>query len=516
MEYKRSAGILLHPTSLPGPYGIGDLGKEAYCFVDFLESAGQNLWQVLPMGPTGYGDSPYQCFSAFAGNPLLISLDLIKKEGYLTENDLKVFPDYDPHKIDFGSVINIKYALLREAFDNFSAKGNFIEKQQKQFCEDNSFWLDDYALFIACKNYHNGVTWTQWDKPIAFREPDAVIEWKEKLSGEIEFQKYLQYNFFKQWHEVKEYAHSKCISIIGDIPIFIAYDSADLWSNKKYYSVDESGKLETVAGVPPDYFSPTGQLWGNPLYKWDLMEENNFEWWQLRIKQMLKLVDFIRIDHFRGLQAYYEIPGDAKTAEHGRWMLAPGKKLFETIKNNLGDVPILAEDLGIITKEVRDLRDSFGFPGMRIMQFAFGKGGEKRFLPHNFDKNTVVFTGSHDNDTTRSFFEKEKENNTDVFHHAKKYFNYYGDDLRMELIKAAYKSVANIVIIPMQDVLNLGSEARMNFPGIQNGNWQWRFTWNQIDEKLPHEFKEMVEIYERSGFEKEEEEIKIVYGEYLK
>ena len=515
MEYKRSAGILLHPTSLPGRYGIGDLGNEAYHFVDFLVSAGQTIWQVLPMGPTGYGDSPYQCFSAFAGNPLLISPDYLKEEGYLSEDDLNSFPDYDPHRVDFGSIIPKKYDLLKKAFENAQNKGTDIDEICKNFCSENDFWLDDYSLFMAAKNFHGGVLWTEWDKSIAFRKPGAVKEWKEKLSKEIKFHKFIQYTFFKQWQNVKDYANSKGISIIGDIPIFIAYDSADLWANRELFTVDDKGKLENIAGVPPDYFSPTGQLWGNPLYKWEVMEKDGFTWWLSRIKQMLKLVDYIRIDHFRGMQAFYEIPGGSETAQHGRWMLAPGQKLFETVKEKIGDLPILAEDLGIITKEVRELRDSFGFPGMRIMQFAFGSGGEKRFLPHNYDRNTLVYTGSHDNDTTRAFFEKEKANNTEVYQHAQKYFSYYGDDLRMELIKAAYHSVANLVIIPMQDILNLGSDARMNFPGVQNGNWQWRFSWDQVPGELAAQYNELVNLTERSSYIKPEEEIKIIYGKYL-
>lgn len=467
------------------------------------------------MGPTGYGDSPYQCFSAFAGNSLLINLDDLKSEGLLTDEDLAVFPNYDPHKVDFGSVITIKYKLLWKAFEVYTEKGNDLDEEGKSFFTENSHWLDDFALFMACKNYHKGVVWTDWNKDIAFREDGAVDKWREKLSKEIQFQKFLQYRFFTQWTKVKEYANQHNIKIIGDIPIFIAYDSADLWSNRDLFTVDKEGKLETIAGVPPDYFSPTGQLWGNPLYKWDKMEEDNFSWWQKRIKQMLKLVDYIRIDHFRGMQAFYEIPGGSETAQHGRWMLAPGGKLFQIIKDSLGDVPILAEDLGIITKEVRDLRDKFGFPGMRIMQFAFGNGGEKRFLPHNFDSNTVVYTGSHDNDTTRSFFEKERELGSDVFLHAQEYLNYYGDDICFELVKSALSSVANIVIIPMQDVLNLGSEARMNFPGVQHGNWQWRFTWDQIHDQLANRYKEMSELYQRNGDDKTEDEIVIKYGEYL-
>jgi len=497
MQYKRSAGILLHPTSLPGKFGIGDFGKNVFRFIDFLSDSGQNLWQIFPLGPTGYGDSPYQCFSAFAGNPMLISPELLFEEGLLTNDDLNSYPILDNIKIDYGNVIIAKTKLLKLAFSNFNNLEQSIKEKFTKFCKKNKFWLDDYALFMAVKEFHGGVQWTKWPKDIAFRTNGSVDAWREKLSEEINYQKFLQFHFNKQWKAVKKYANEKSIKIIGDLPIFIAYDSADLWANKNLFTVDSSGNLETVAGVPPDYFSPTGQLWGNPLYRWDEMEKNNFAWWKSRLKKMYELVDIVRIDHFRGFDAFWEIPGGAKTAENGRWVSAPGHKLFNSIKVELGDVPILAEDLGVITPSVEKLRDDFGFPGMKILQFAFGESGDKNFLPHNYVKNCVVYTGSHDNDTTRGFFEAEKNKGSGIFEWAADYLGYWGNDIRFAAIRVAYSSVANFVIIPMQDILNLGTEARMNFPGRPGGNWTWRFTWEQITSELAEQYKHLAQLYER-------------------
>ncbi|MEG8946433.1 4-alpha-glucanotransferase [Rosettibacter firmus] len=507
MNYSRSAGILLHPTSLPSKYGIGDFGYDAFKFIDFLVEIKQSLWQILPLGPTGYGNSPYQCFSAFAGNPLLISPDKLKEENLLHDDDLNNLPETNPSYVDYGQIINYKNTLLRKAYENFKDRTSSHDFQK--FREDNNYWLEDFAFFMALKNYHNGIVWSKWDKEIAFRKKDAIKKWKEKLYDEILFHEFVQYIFFKQWKEIKDYANSKGIKIIGDVPIYIAYDSADLWANRHLFTVDEEGNLEFVAGVPPDYFSKTGQLWGNPLYKWDIMEKNKFDWWIKRFSKMLELVDIIRIDHFRGFEAYYKIPGTAPTAETGEWVKAPGEKLFNTIIKKLGDIPILAEDLGVITKEVNELRMKFNFPGMKILQFAFGKTGEKRFLPHNHEKHCVVYTGSHDNDTTSGFFKKEKEMNSDVFKHAQFYMNYYGDDMCYQLIRLAYSSVADIVIIPMQDILNLDSYARMNFPGKPDGNWTWRFTWDQINDDIKNKISKLIMLYER--FPSENEYSHVVY-----
>ncbi|MCH8033419.1 MAG: 4-alpha-glucanotransferase [Bacteroidetes bacterium] len=497
MKFERSAGVLLHPTSLPGNYGIGDLGEDAFKFVDFLKEAGQTLWQVSPLGPTGYGDSPYQCLSAFAGNPLLVSPDKLEADGFLSSNDLSDKQKYNPSQIDYSEIINYKKSLLRKAFNNFRNDSNGLGKDFDEFCDKHKDWLEDFALFMAAKDFHNGDVWSKWDKGLIHRRGNALNEWKEKLSDDILYHKFVQFNFFSQWKAIRDYANKNGIKIIGDMPIFIAYDSADLWANKEIFSVDEDGKLEIVAGVPPDYFSPTGQLWGNPLYRWKVMEKDDFLWMRKRFASLYELIDIIRIDHFRGFDAYWEIPGDAKTAERGRWVKASGEKLFKSLIKHLGDVPILAEDLGVITPAVEALRDKFNFPGMKILQFAFGTDMETKFLPHNYIPNCVVLTGSHDNDTTRSYFEKVKKEEYHIYKHAQVYLNHFGDDLVNELIRMAYASVANIVIIPMQDILNLGGEARMNFPSRLGGNWTWRFTWEQMNENIAPHYKGLTVLYER-------------------
>jgi 4-alpha-glucanotransferase len=506
MRFERSAGILLHPTSLPGRFGIGDLGAEAYNFINFLEAAGQRVWQVFPLGPTGFGDSPYQCFSAFAGNPLLISPEKLKDEGLLSEKDLEFVPNFNPSFIDFGGIIYYKHELLNLAFENYKKNSAELKHQFEKFCSDNKDWLEDYSFFMAAKDFHEGALWTEWDKELVLRKEKELEKWKTKLSDGINYHKFIQFIFFKQWLELKEYANNKGIKIIGDIPIFVAYDSADVWADKKLFSVDKEGNLETVAGVPPDYFSATGQLWGNPLFKWDEMKKDDFLWWRKRLANQLRLVDIIRIDHFRGFDKFWEIPGGSLTAEKGRWVKAPGEKLFNTINKYMGELPVIAEDLGVITKAVRELRDKFDFPGMKILQFAFGTGMERRFLPHNYIPNCVVYTGSHDNDTTKGYFDKEKNKDNDIFEHAQKYMNYYGDDLTFELIRLAYSSAADLAVIPMQDILNLGGEARMNFPGKLGGNWTWRFTWDQVPYDVAEKYRQLAELYERPP--EPEEEVK--------
>jgi 4-alpha-glucanotransferase len=505
MQIERSAGILLHPTSLPGKFGIGDLGPESYKFIDFMKSAGQTLWQVFPLGPTGYGDSPYQSFSTFAGNPLLISPELLYNDGLLEHNDIEHTPSFEPHKIDFGNLIKYKTSLLRKAYNRFINSNKNSDEDFIRFCNINNYWLDDFSLFMSVKEFHNGVAWPEWEETIAFRKGNAVEKWKEKLYDEVNYYKFIQFIFDKQWNNLKEYVHKSGIKIIGDLPIFIAYDSSDLWSNKEQFTVRKDGSLEFVAGVPPDYFSATGQLWGNPLYKWKVMEKDNFHWWLKRISKLLEMVDIIRIDHFRGLDAYWEIPGGAETAIKGRWVKAPGEKLFSTIKKNLGELPIIAEDLGVITPSVEALRDKFEFPGIKILQFAFGENMEKKFLPHNHIKNCIVHTGSHDNETTRGFFESEKEKRSGIYEWAQNYLNYYGDNIVFELIKTVYASVSNIVVIPMQDMLNLGNEARMNMPSTLGGNWVWRFTWDQIHSNLAITYREMTRLYERPPVKKNDE-----------
>jgi 4-alpha-glucanotransferase len=510
MRLERRAGILLHPTSLPGKFGIGDLGYEAYNFVNFLEAAGQKLWQVFPLGPTGYGDSPYQCFSAFAGNPYIISPEKLRDCGLLSNNDILNPPKMNPSQINYGEVIKHKTSLNDKAYINFKSDKKSLEKEYAGFVEKNSLWLDDFSFFMAAKDYHHGVEWTKWDKDLVIRKEKILDTWRLNLYDRIDYYKFLQFIFHKQWTELKEYTNKKGISIIGDIPIFVAFDSADVWAQKEFFSVNKEGKLRFVAGVPPDYFSKTGQLWGNPLFNWKEMEKDDFLWWRRRISHLLNLVDIIRIDHFRGFDAYWEIPGDAENAMKGRWVKAPGEKLFDAIKKHLGKIPIMAEDLGVITKSVTALREKYEFPGMKILQFAFGTGMETKFLPHNIPFNSAVYTGSHDNDTTRGYFEKARTEDNDIYSHAQKYINYFGEDITFELIRTAYKTSADTVIIPMQDVLNLGGEARMNFPSTLGGNWTWRFTWDQIKSDLPKIYKELTILYERPPKPKEKEvELKV-------
>jgi len=493
MKFDRASGILLHPTSLPSKYGIGELGNEAYSFIDFLVRSRQKLWQILPLGPVGYGESPYQCFSAFAGNTLLISIDKLIEQKLLAKEDVGTLPCFDIRFVEFERVKAFKFGLYRKAFQKFKSAG--ANTDYCRFLQENSSWLEEFSLFMALKDYFGGVAWNLWAKEIAFRKPDTVEYYKGKLAPEIEYHRFLQYMFFSQWLQLKAYANEKGIKIIGDLPIFVSCDSSDAWSQSYLFELDASGNPEKVAGVPPDYFSETGQLWGNPHYKWDEMEKDNFSWWRDRLKMLLKLVDIIRIDHFRGFESYWEIPGGAKTAQNGCWVKAPGRELFIALRTYMGDMPIIAEDLGFITKEVDDLKNEFEFPGMKILQFTFGGGAEERFLPHNYEENAVVYTGTHDNDTTVGWYLKNKETKPDVINELNRYFNIPGEigekAMCWTLIENALSSRANTAIIPLQDILCLGSEARMNIPSTIGGkNWAWRLEDGlltaEIEEKLAY------------------------------
>jgi len=510
MEHNRSCGILLHPTSLPGQYGIGELGNEAYRFVDFLVQCGMSTWQILPLGPTGYGDSPYASFSTFAGNPLLISLDKLVTQGDLTMIDLADRPDFPQENVDFGWVQYWKFPKLTLAAQNFIQEASSGRKEDyKAFCKTHKKWLDDFALFMAVKNFFqakaeeegvDGAMWSNfWDKDIALKEPEAVKKWKSKLKKEVEIQKVWQFFFFSQWSEIKAYANERGIEIIGDIPIFVAADSSDVWANRDMFHLDEKGQPTVVAGVPPDYFSATGQRWGNPLYNWDAMKADGFKWWLSRIEAMLELVDIIRVDHFRGFEAYWEIPASEPTAVKGRWVKAPGQELFQKVKKKLGKLPILAEDLGEITPEVEELRDMFDFPGMNILQFAFDAGeaggeGDNGFLPHNYNPNSVVYTGSHDNDTTRGWYEKATEAERAQ---VRTYLRCGDMDAVWQFVRAAVSSVSRFAIIPMQDLLNLGDEARMNTPGRLGGNWTWRLMEDQLHPDLADSMRHMIRMFGR-------------------
>ncbi len=493
----RQGGILLHPISLPGPFGIGDLGPELFRFIDFLHSNRQQLWQILPLGPTGYGNSPYQSFSSFAGNPLLISPDKLIDIGLLSPENISI-PKFTSN-IDYSKVIDFKMDLLLQAFTNYSNKSfSSLKKRFKGFLETHHYWLEDYTIFMTIKEAHDLQAWNTWEEPLKLRNTSTLETWKKNNQREIHFQKFIQFLFFIQWDEVKKYAHKKGVKIIGDIPIFVAYDSADVWANSHLFHLDKLGNLEYVAGVPPDYFSETGQRWGNPIYRWDRMITNGFHWWIQKIKHCFLLVDILRIDHFRGFEAYWRIPASEPTAINGEWLSGPRIELFIALKKALGSLPIIAENLGIITPAVEELLQQTGFPGMRVLQFAFGVDEEEFIenenLPHNFVPNTIVYTGTHDNDTTLGWFETApKEIQEEVL----EYLNTDGEDIVGDMIRLAWSSVARISIIPLQDLLRLGNEGRMNFPGTESGNWEWRFIWDQLSKERGEEIDNLSRIYER-------------------
>jgi len=493
----RKAGILVHPTSFPSPYGIGDLGSEAYNFIDFLEKSEQKLWQVLPIGPTGYGDSPYQSFSSFAGQPLLIDLEDLQQLGFLTREDLTTLPDWDSYAIDYGPVITYKFSLLEKAFDNFKQQPNkSLQNEFTIFLEKNYFWLEDYALFMAAKIYHDGVAWTDWTKDIAFPTKKSKLKWQNKLKNSIKYHQFIQFIFFKQWFALKAYANDRSIEIIGDTPIFVAFDSADVWANKNLFYLDTKGFPTHVAGVPPDYFSETGQLWGNPLYNWPEHKKNNYAWWIKRLAYALTLVDFLRIDHFRGFEAYWAVPFGSPNAIKGTWEKGPFKDLFYSFEASLGkNLPIIAEDLGIITEAVEDLRDSFHLPGMKILQFAFEDSKDNNFLPHLHIPNSICYTGTHDNDTTVSWYKTIPEENKDKL---RRYLNTDANNIAWDMIRACYGSVSNMAIVPLQDLLSFDAWARMNTPGSATGNWQWRYTSDMLTHTLQQHLLSITRLYGRS------------------
>ena len=486
----RQSGILLHPTSLPSPFGIGDLGPAAYRFVDWLARAGQSLWQVLPLGPTGYADSPYQCFSSFAGNPLLVSPEWLRGAGLLTQAELDAVPALPADRVDYGPVIEVKNALLRKAFGRFAGGQEYAA-----FCQANAAWLDDYALFAALKQAHNLAPWTTWESDLVQRVPAALTRERERLSREMEFVKFVQFNFFAQWDALHRYARERDIRIIGDVPIFVAHDSADVWSHPELFYLCADGQPSMVAGVPPDYFSETGQLWGNPLYRWGLMAKQDYAWWIARMRAVLRLVDIVRLDHFRGFEAYWAIPWPAETAIHGTWEPGPGAAFLYALEEALGSpLPIIAEDLGIITKAVVALRTTFQLPGMRVLQFAFTADTLSTFLPHSYEPHTVAYTGTHDNDTTTGWFEKLEPPIR------KQVLDYTGTDgkhISMDIIRLLLMSVADTVVFPLQDVLGVDGSGRMNLPGTTGGNWTWRYDVASLTDKLADDLATMVVAYER-------------------
>lgn len=502
MEQHRAAGILLHPTSLPGPDGIGDLGSEAYRWVDFLHQSGCQFWQVLPLGPTGYGDSPYQCFSAFAGNPYLISAATLLDQGLLKQEDLADRPDFPLEKVDYGRAIQWKLNLVHRAYKRFDSDSrDDLRAEFDTFKSTQQGWLAPFTTFMAIKTKFDLVAWNNWPEELRLRDPKALKAFKKDHIDQIEEQAFAQFLFYRQWQALRVYAHQKGIRIIGDIPIFVAYDSADVWVHKDLFHLDEKGLPEVVAGVPPDYFSETGQLWGNPLYRWDIHKKQGYAWWAQRIKAVLNQVDIVRLDHFRGFEAYWEIPYGNETAVEGQWVKGPGTDFFRAIKKELGELPIIAEDLGVITEGVTKMRDEFNLPGMKILQFAFAADPDDDFLPHNYPVKCVAYTGTHDNNTTRGWYESAPEREKDL---CRRYLARSGQDIAWSMIRALWQSVAAWVLAPMQDFLDLGEWARMNYPGNPSGNWGWRMHPNAINEGLIARLHEINYLYGRLPKEEKE------------
>ena len=499
---KKYAGILAHPTSFPSPYGIGDLGKGAYRFIDFLANSGLNLWQVLPLGHTGFGDSPYQPFSAFAGQPLIIDLDALKEYKLLSEDDFTDMPEWDPVHIDYGTLITFKTKLLKLAYERFTDPDyedglSTDEEQMTAFAsfKKDSSWLADYSLFMAGKDFHEGMPWYMWEDSLKAPTKRQRTTWEKKLANEIGYYDFIQFLFHTQWMAIKEYANEKNISIVGDAPIFLAWDSADVWSHQELFMLDSKGYPTEVAGVPPDYFSETGQLWGNPLYDWKYHKKTGYEWWMQRIAYCYQLYDVLRIDHFRGFDEYWFVPYGDPTAQNGHWEKGPGYELFAVMKKKLGKKKVIAEDLGFLTPSVIRLVKKTGYPGMKILQFAFDAGNDSEYLPHNYDKNCVVYTGTHDNDTTVGFIQNMPEKDKKF---AKKYLGHKNDKkLCFEIVRAALSSCADTAVIPMQDYLELDSSARINIPSTLGCNWKWRMDKEALDPKLAKKIYKMAKLYGR-------------------
>jgi 4-alpha-glucanotransferase len=492
---RRAAGVLLHPTSLPGPYGIGDLGPAAYAWVDALVRARQKWWQMLPLGPTGYADSPYQSFSAFAGNPLLISPDVLADEGLVQRSDLAGV-HLPAHAVDFPAVSQFKTDLAARAWHNFQhGAAVWMRGPFDEFVARQAAWLDDFALFMALKEAHGERPWTEWPQDLTLRRPEALAQARRELADAVGLHQFRQFLCFRQWQNLRRHAHDRGLRLIGDVPIFISGDSADVWANPHLFQLDERRRPRVVAGVPPDYFSATGQLWGNPLYDWEAMRADKYAWWVARLRATLEQVDLVRLDHFRGFEAYWEIPAGMPTAQVGRWVKAPGAELFGTLREALGRLPVIAEDLGLITPEVEALREQLGLPGMRILQFAFGGAAEDRFLPHNYERNTVVYTGTHDNDTTMGWYQTLSPRESAFLHRYVPHVD--NNTVAWDLLRLAWGSVADLAVAPLQDVLSLGPEARMNLPGRAQGNWRWRYTAEMLTPAVLDHLADVTEIYYR-------------------
>jgi 4-alpha-glucanotransferase len=508
VKFPRCSGILLHFTSLPGRQGVGDLGSSAYEFADFLSDAGQKLWQVLPVNPTGYGDSPYQCFSAFAGNPLLISLELLRDRGLLQTSHLVQASAFPEDFVDYGPVIKFRMTALRRAAEVFFADRSRSDRAAyDRFCESARSWLDDYALFMACKDAHDGIMWTLWDLQIRRRDLQAITDWSTRLESEINAYKYWQFEFFRQWEQLKAYCHQRKIQLMGDVPIYVAHDSADVWAHPELFYLDDQGRPTVISGVPPDYFSATGQLWGNPIYRWDLLAATGYKWWIERFRASLAFFDLVRLDHFRGFESYWEIPAGEMTAVRGRWSKGPGENFFSALQNAVSELPVIAENLGVITPPVETLRRQFGLPGMSLLQFAFGNDPQgPSFRPHNYTRDLAAYTGGHDNDTTIGWWRssgagdstRTPEDVRKEHAFARAYLNLNDDsEINWAMIRAVQASVADLAIVPLQDVLGLGSAARMNLPGTVSGNWKWRYRPGALTGELSARLRSMASLYDR-------------------
>ncbi|OVE75534.1 4-alpha-glucanotransferase [bacterium F11] len=505
----RRSGVLAHISSLPGPYGIGDIGPEAYKFVDFLSASGQGWWQMFPLGPEGFGHSPYQTLSVFAGNALFISLEFLEEDGLLTKEDISLDKSFPQNRVDFDRVQEFKDCLFEKAFNRFEQNRISPDyKRFRQFCSKNKRWLDDYAVYRALRRYYNRSPWWEWKPEHRIHHPLIHKKIEAPLGRWIHFHKFLQYEFFKQWNQLKKYSRSKGIGIIGDLPIFVAADSADVWAHQDLFYLKKKGRPSMVAGVPPDYFSKTGQLWGNPLYKWDVHKRKGYRWWIERLRMAFRLFDVVRLDHFIGFHNYWAVPAGEKTAQKGKWKKGPGADFFRKITRVLGQTNFIAEDLGSVTPQIKALREQFHFPGMRVLQFAFGKDPEAHFyLPHNYPKNCVVYTGTHDNDTTMGWFydqgssasTRTKEDISMEKDCVLGYLHSNGKEIHWDMIRLAIASPANTAIFPVQDLLGLGTEARMNRPGTTEANWEWRLIPSQLNNHIIEKLLTLTQTYERTN-----------------
>ena len=494
MLIERASGILLHPTALPGPHGIGDLGVAAREFIDLLQECGQKVWQILPLGPTGYGDSPYSSFSAFAGNPLLVSLESLVANGDLLISEVDG-PAFPAGFVDFGAVRIFKSDRLRQASAGFSLRATEERRNRfADFCAQEAYWLDDYVLYSAIRSHEGNRPWVEWSPGLRDREPGMLLAIRAELSGAIAVETYSQFVFAEQWQALKAYAADRDVRLFGDLPIFVAEDSADVWAHRHYFQLDKEGRATQVAGVPPDYFSTTGQRWGNPLYNWEKLRADGFSWWIDRLRRNLVLYDLIRIDHFRGFAACWSIPAAEPTAVHGRWAAVPGQEFFTAATACLGPLPVIAEDLGYITPDVEALRDHFGYPGMKILHFAFGGGADNPYLPHNCQRNSVVYSGTHDNDTTVGWWQQLSEEERNA---VSRYLGRAVDDPVAELLRLAAASVSRLCIFPLQDLLRLDSKARFNRPGAAEGNWQWRWQGESLLPSWPDFLRDLTALYGR-------------------